>query len=264
VQELVDIHAHVLPEIDDGPSDLEGALAMARAAAQSGIRTLVSTPHLRADFPDVHLRELSQRCQGLRAAIEAECIPLRLVCGAEVSLSWALDASHEELVLASYDQRGTDLLIETPMGTVSGIDQHLFSLRADGFRVTLAHPERSGEFQADGRRLEDLIRQDVLLQVNAGSLLESRRKSGAGQFARRLCSAGLIHALASDGHRAESWRPVSNLREGAEAAAALVGAERAAWMTRDAPAAIVDGAELPEPPEVSPSRRRPRLFGRRS
>jgi protein-tyrosine phosphatase len=264
VEELVDIHAHVLPGIDDGPSNLEGALAMAQAAAESGTRTLVSTPHLRSDFPDVHLHELGERCQGLRAAIEAERIPLRLVCGAEVSLVWALEASHEELVLASYHQRGTDLLIETPLGTVSGIDQHLFRLRADGFRITLAHPERSGEFQTDVRQLEELIHQEVLLQVNAGSLFESRRSSDAGRFARQLCSAGLIHALASDGHRAESWRPVSNLREGAEAAAALVGAERAAWMARDVPAAIVDGTELPQPPEISPSPRRKRLFGRRS
>ena len=65
----VDIHAHVLPGIDDGPSDLEGALAMLRAAAESGTTTIASTPHLRSDYPDVHVNELAQRCQALREEI---------------------------------------------------------------------------------------------------------------------------------------------------------------------------------------------------
>jgi protein-tyrosine phosphatase len=258
---LVDIHTHVLPGIDDGPPDLEGAVAMARAAAAAGTTILAATPHLRSDFPDVYLSELADRCQSLCEAIEAEGIALRIVSGAEASLVWALQASDEELVLASIGQRGTDLLVETPLATVSGIAQHLFRLRAKGFRVTLAHPERSGEFQAEEHLLEALIEQEVLIQVNARSLLDSNRKSDSGRFARSLCSAGRIHVLASDGHRAASNRRVTVLAEGAQAAAALVGAERAAWMARDAPAAIVSGEALPDPPEI---RRRRRLFGRRS
>jgi protein-tyrosine phosphatase len=261
---LVDIHAHLLPGIDDGPEDLDGALAMARAAAAAGTQTVVATPHLRADFPDVHLDEIAQRCHGLRQAIEAEGIPLRLVCGAEVSLIWALEASREQLVLASYGQRGTDLLIETPVTTVAGIDQHLFRLRAQGFRITLAHPERSAEFQADRHQIENLVNQEVLMQVNAKSLLEASRKSESGRFARRLCSAGLVSVLASDGHRADAWRPVTTLREGAHAAAGLVGEQRAAWLTRGVPAAIVEGAELPPAPTIAAGSRRLGLFRRRS
>ncbi len=260
---LVDIHAHVLPGIDDGPADLEGALHMVRAAAGAGVQTLVATPHLRSDFPDVHLDELEQRCRSLSEAVEAEGITLRLVCGAEVSLLWALEASPEELRLASYGQRGTDLLIETPVTSVAGVDQHLFRLRLQGYRVTLAHPERSAEFQSDPSQIQALVEQEVLIQVNAKSLLEDARKSDSGRFARRLCSSGLVHVVASDGHRADAWRPVTALREGAQAAAALVGDERAGWLTHDVPAAIVDGSPLPDPPESPPVPRLKRLFGKR-
>ncbi|HEY3727764.1 MAG TPA: CpsB/CapC family capsule biosynthesis tyrosine phosphatase [Solirubrobacteraceae bacterium] len=259
---LVDIHAHILPELDDGPGDLEEALAMARTAVAAGIGTIVSTPHLRSDFPDVHLHEFADRCQRMRTALQSAAIPLRLVCGAEVSLEWALEASHEELVLASIGQNGTDLLIETPTVTVSGLDMHLFQLHKERFRVTLAHPERSPDLQSDPEHVEDLVRQGVLLQVNAGSLLEVRRKSDRGAFARRLCELGLVHALASDGHRAESWRPVRNLPEGLQVAESLLGCGRAQWMTRAAPQAIVDGTELPDPPAISVLPRR-KLFGRR-
>src|ERR1035438_7069545 len=93
----VDIHAHILPGIDDGPEDLEGSLSMARAPRGPGITTLVATPHLRADFPNVHIHELADRCRALQQAIHREQIPLRIVSGTEVALVWALDADDEEL-----------------------------------------------------------------------------------------------------------------------------------------------------------------------
>ena len=60
--------------------------------------------------------------------------------------------------------------------------------------------------------------------------------------------------IASDGHRAAEWRPVSALAAGVEALSRLVGAERAAWMARDVPGAILDGLALPEPPPAQAPR----------
>jgi len=259
----VDIHAYVLAGIDDGPSELEGALAMLRAAAHSGTATLVCTPHVRPDFPDVDIHELAGRCSELRERIAGEALELDLVCGAELALVWAIDAGPVELALASFGQRGTDLLIETPSTTTAGLDSLLYQLRARGFRITLAHPERSREFQRDPAPLARLVDQGVLLQINADTLLGHERRSDTSRLGVHLCLEGLVHAIASDGHRAESWRPITRLAAAAEAAAALVGPERAQWMTSDAPAAIVSGRELPEPPAISARRRRLRLWARR-
>lgn len=245
---LVDIHTHLLPALDDGPKDLDGALAMARAAAQAGTSTIAATPHLRADFPDVDVAELADRCQSLQEALQREGIPLRVVSGAEASLVWALEAGAEQLALASYDQRGTDLLVETP-SDVTSIEQLLFSLRSRGMRITLAHPERSEAFQRDPRRVERLCEQEVTLQINAAALL-ARRGSPMRRLAEHLCREGLAQVIASDGHRAESWRPVKALPDGVRAAASLVGAPRAEWMAAGAPAAIVAGVALPGGPDI--------------
>ena len=258
----VDLHAHVLPGVDDGPPDREGSLAMLRAAAASGIGTLAATPHLRADFPGVHVDELARRCRDLREACVREDIEIRIVSGAEVSLVWALDATDEQLALATYDQRGSDLLIETPTSNVVGFESLLFQLRAKGLRVTLAHPERSVEFQRDPSRLDELVRQGVLLQVNAEALLGDARRSASHRLGRYLCAHGLVHALGSDGHRAASWRPITYLGDAVAEAVALAGPERARWITQTAPAAIIAGADLPDAPEVRPTRRR-RLLWRR-
>ena len=42
---MIDIHAHILPGMDDGASDWDSALAMAELAVKSGVDTLVATPH---------------------------------------------------------------------------------------------------------------------------------------------------------------------------------------------------------------------------
>ncbi|MBV8942854.1 MAG: hypothetical protein JO240_14090, partial [Solirubrobacterales bacterium] len=125
---IVDIHAHLLPGIDDGPEGLDGAISLARAAASSGIRTLAATPHVRADFPAVHVEELAGRCETMREAIRREGIELEVVSGVELSLSWALEAKPEDLALASYGQLGRDLLVETP-ASVFQLEDLLFELR---------------------------------------------------------------------------------------------------------------------------------------
>jgi protein-tyrosine phosphatase len=202
----------------------------------------------------VHLDELADRCQEVRQALEREGIPVRVIGGAEVSLSWALEASQDELRLASYDQLGADLLIETPSANVIGIDRLLYELRAAGYRITLAHPERNHQFTRHASLLETLLDQGVLLQINAESLLGPSSRSGPRRFARQLCEQGLAHVIASDGHRAARWRPVTELPESFGAASGLVGQARAEWMMSDAPWAIVTGAELPEAPPLEAGR----------
>jgi protein-tyrosine phosphatase len=258
---LIDIHAHPLPGIDDGPETMAESLDMARAAARAGIEAVVATAHLRADFPDVHVEELAERCRQLQEAVDREGIALAVVSGAEVSIDWALEASEEELRLASFGQLGTDLLIETP-DNVSLLDRILVLLTDRGYRVTLAHPERAPAFQRNPERLESLVDQGALLQVNAASLL-GRWRNGPGRLAVQLCRDGLAHALASDGHRAHAWRPITDLPDAVEKLAGAVGSARARWLVIEAPRAICQGAPLSAPPPVSDESPRRGWFGRR-
>lgn len=237
---------------------------MLRAAAASGVATVAATPHLGPHFPRVRVGELADRCGKLRDAAGREGIEIRVVSGAEVSLVWALEASDEELRLATYEQRGTDLLIETPPIAVVGLDRLLYGLRVRGLRITLAHPERSHEFQREPARLEELVREGILLQLDADTLLGDTHRSARRRLGRGLCLKGLVHAVSSDGHRASSWRAITRLAQAAETAAALVGEPRAEWMTVGAPAAVIAGRELPDQPAVVPERRRRWPLRRRS
>jgi protein-tyrosine phosphatase len=255
---VIDLHCHVLPGIDDGPRDAEESIALLTGAARSGVRVVAATPHLRPDHPGVDVAELSERCERLALRLPPG-VDVELVPAAEVDALLAQGASDEVLRLASYGQRGTDLLVETPYGGLPpNFEELLFAITVRGFRILLAHPERSRDLQARPQRLEDLVRRGVLLQITAPALL-ARRRAPARRLAVALIERGLAHVLASDAHSARGPRPPT-LADAVEAASG-VDPRRARWMVEDAPAAILAGEPLPPAPAGPPRgllRRRPR------
>jgi len=246
---VIDLHAHLLPGLDDGPPDEAGALAMAGEAAAAGVRMMAATPHLRADFPAVRPEELADRAARVRERLAAAGVALEVVQGGEVDVLWAQTASDAALRAVSYGGRGHDLLVETPYGELPGMfEDLLFRIRVRGFRLLLAHPERNPSFQADPQRLIRLTEQGVLLQLTAASV-SARGHSRAARLAHRLIADGHAHVIASDMHRAGGTR--ASLRD----ALAAAGSDRARWMVTDAPAAILAGDPLPPAP-APPARRR--------
>lgn len=251
---MIDLHAHILPGIDDGPERLEDSIAFARAAGKAGTHLITATPHLRSDHPDVRPEELRDRCHVLDRALADEDIGVRVVPGAEVDLLWARAASPEELRLATYGQRGTDMLLETPYGPLPQNFGALLAWITDhGIRVLLAHPERNPTFQREPQLVLDLVARGVLVQVTAMSLAGGGKSSRTLRLARWLCEREAAHVIASDAHTAGPWRG-PDLRP-ALSAIESIGAARLEWMVHEVPQAILAGEPLPPAPfGVAPTR----------
>ena len=250
---LVDLHCHVLPGIDDGPPSAEESVAFARGLADDGVRVAAATPHLRDDHPGVVPAELASRCRELSERLAEEEIPLEVVPGGEWDLVRGIEASDEDLRLASYGQRGSDLLVETPYGPLpSTFESLLFELQVKGYRVLLAHPERNPTLREDLDRLADLVQRGALVQVTAQSLVAPPGKSRSARAARKILERDLCHVIASDGHGSSFAR--EPLSAGVAVAGELIG-ERAEWMATEAPAAVLEGRPIPEGPPVRQRRR---------
>lgn len=240
---MIDLHCHVLPGIDDGPEHERDSIMLARAAASGGCQIIAATPHLREDHPAVRPQELAERCRALNEALAAASVAVEVVPGGEVDVLWARSASEEDLRLASFGQRGTDLLLETPYGPLPfGFEQAVAGLRERGYRILLAHPERNPTFQREPARLRRLVHDGVLVQVTAQSLVDTGRRSASHELAIALVEQRLAHVIATDAHRATEFRP-PNLAAGVLAASAIAPA-RATWMVVDAPLAILAGRPL--------------------
>ena len=248
---MIDLHSHVLPGIDDGPPDLAGSVALAEEAARQGVTVLAATPHARDDHPGVDLEALSGLCAEVEAAL-SPAAQIEIVPAAEVDLFWAQQASDRELRLASFGGSGTDLLVETPYGELpDNFEDLLFAVSVRGFRVLLAHPERSMTIQSDLSRLAALVERGVLVQITAPALLAAPR-SRARRCALTLIEQGLAHVLSSDAHSVSGVRPAA-LAEVRDVVAGI-DPERARWMVEDTPAAILAGERLPPPPRVATPR----------
>jgi protein-tyrosine phosphatase len=243
---VIDLHAHVLAGIDDGPAGFEESVALARASQRDGVTTLALTPHLRDDFPAVVPAELQGRRDALADRLAEEGCLLELVTGGELDLAWAQRATTETLRLVSYGQGGTDLLIETPYGELPHhFEDMLDALSGQRFRLLLAHPERNPTLRGDPARLRRLVERGILVQLTAASLTAPRR-SRSRQFALAALDEGMAHVIASDAHSSATVIRAP-LSEGV-AAAATVDPARAEWMVTDAPAAILAGDPLPPAP----------------
>ena len=241
---LVDLHCHILPGIDDGAPNLAAAVELARVARAGGVSTIAATPHIRHDHPGVRPTELADRCAALEERLAEAGLDVRIVPGGEVDLGWSRAASDEQLALVSYGQRGRDLLVETPYGPLPrSFERDLLALRERGYRLLLAHPERSADLRADRDRLVRLVEEGVLVQLTARALLPGDDEPH--RFAAELLTDGIAHVLASDAHGARGPAP-ADLAAGVAAAGELTG-PRARRMASDAPAAILRGAPLPAP-----------------
>lgn len=257
VKRLIDLHAHILPGLDDGPADVQGSLALLGAALADGTSMIAATTHLRSDFPTVNPARIAAARAALDQCREEGAAPEVVIAG-EVDVTWALGADDEQLRLVSYGQRGTDLLIETPHGQLPPyFEEMLFRIALRGYRLLLAHPEISPDFQRRPERLEALVARGVLLQVTASSLLRSSRRSSRGRLARLLIRRRLAHVLASDAHSAGPWR-APNLTAGVMAVS-RIDPLMGPWMAGAAPAAVLSGKPVPPPPNLrrrwSPLRR---------
>lgn len=252
---MIDLHAHVLPGLDDGPEDLAGSLRMLEVAEAAGTRTIAATPHVRSDHPRVVPGEIPERVARLNEAAAREGLSIRVVPGGEVALLEALERSPDDLRSVTLGGNGRDLLVETPWSPLASTFEALLERVAGrGFRVTLAHPEMSRSFQADPERLRRLRDRGILLQVTAASLAEGRAPHG--RLAARALQEGWIDLVASDGHSAD-WRPPA-LTEGLVAARRRLpeAAAELEWLVDAAPGAVLGGEPLPDRPSRAGRRKR--------
>jgi protein-tyrosine phosphatase len=261
--DVIDLHCHILPGVDDGTRDDQEAFALARTAGEAGVTTIVATPHI-DEMYGVDIVELLARVGALNSLLDAARIPVTVVPGGEVTVRRCRDLSDEELTLVSLGGASRWILLESPFTHELGeVTEAVESLLGRGFRPLLAHPERSPAFSVP-EALASLIERGARTQVNAVSLL-----GGLGgnvrASAHRLLDARLVHAVASDSHRVGqrlgAYLSLVDrvLNNDLEVDTALVGA------IRDAPEKILAGIELSAPtPRLRGSRRRPWLTGRRS
>ena len=239
---MLDLHAHILPALDDGPQSPDAALTMARVAVAAGTRALATTSHIDTGF-GLAPADLAAERAALAALLRDAGIELELLAGGEIATA-RLASLDDEALAALRLGGGPYVLLECPLAArAPGIEAMVADLHARGFRVLLAHPERSPAFQREPERLARLVEAGALAQVTTGAFTGDFGEP-AQQTALGMLERGLLHVLASDAHDAVHRPP--DLRVADE----ILGEAQREWMTAAVPAAIVAGEPLPARPRL--------------
>jgi protein-tyrosine phosphatase len=240
---MIDIHSHIMPEIDDGARNLKEALEMAWIAADDGIEYMVATPHmfngLSSNPPP---SEILNRVAALNVTVGKD---LKILPGNEVHISHDIVAQAKNNLVTKINQRNY-MLVEFPQLTIPiGADQLFYKLQLEGVRPILVHPERNGHIQNHPAAIEKFVDQGVLIQVTAMSVT-GEFGPAAKKCAEILLHHKCVHFLATDCHRTTSRPPI--LSKGRDAAAAIIGRAAAKALVETNPRAVING----EPLEVAP------------
>ncbi|MEM8679687.1 MAG: CpsB/CapC family capsule biosynthesis tyrosine phosphatase [Planctomycetota bacterium] len=236
--EFVDIHCHLLPEIDDGASSLAESLAMARMAVDDGITHTVVTPHQLGNFQQNTGPLVRERVQNLQAALDAEGIPLKIHGGGDVRIEEGmLDGIRAGEVMTLAD-RGKHILLELPHELYYPIEGLVADLRQAGIQAILSHPERNQGLLSKPDIVGQLVEAGCLMQVTAGSLVGTFGPR-CQEMSEKLLLSGWVHFLATDAHGMKSRRPM--LARAFERASELVGREIATNLCYHHPKCVVEG-----------------------
>lgn len=167
---IIDIHSHIIAGIDDGPKHLNIALDMIKRAESLGTKDIVATPHFRRGYFETPFNEVKMIANYLKSFVKAEGLNINVHYGQEVYFSERiLDDLDKGLIGTINDSRY--MLLEFPMRKIpkEAVD-YIYELNLKGITPIIAHPERYLDVIKNPERLNELIDEGCLFQLNAGSI----------------------------------------------------------------------------------------------
>jgi len=258
---MIDLHAHILPQLDDGAETLDESIEMCRRSYQDGIRIMVATPHiLEGIYPNrrstilakvQELNEALTKCgvQNSCASTHPRFDALTILPGADVHFSLDMPQLCENGDIVTVNDKGQYLMVEfDSQGIPYHAEEVLFRLMTKGIIPIITHPERNFEIGQRPQRYGEMIRMGCLGQVTAMSLTGGFG-AGVKRIAEKLLKNKLVHIIASDTHSVTDRPPILSLA--VREAEKMVGREEAQKMVTDYPQAILEGKK-PDVPQAIP------------
>ncbi len=244
---MVDIHSHILPEVDDGPKSWDVSIAMCRMAAADGITHQVATPHAndRYAYDREYLKDLLSELQQKTGNSPR----LSLGCDFHLSYDNLKDAfAHPD----RYAIEGTRyLLVEFSNFSIPRNTTDSFLKLGDcGLTPIITHPERNPILRESPQRVVEWAEQGCVVQVT-GSALTGFWGERSRRAAQWLLEHQAVHVLATDAHDTEKRVPV--LSTARAAAAQLCGEGIAEVLVEGNPRAILESQPLPYFPRPTPA-----------
>ncbi len=167
---MIDMHSHILFDIDDGSRSKDMSLAMLQMAVAGGTTHIVATPHVNRRGVVPAWDVIQRKVTALQADAKEAGIPITIHAGAEVEINYeALQFLPEGG--NAYCLAGTRYILceLTNQSEPKQTEELLFELTMRGYRPILAHPERYDRIMEHPETITTGVEKGILVQCNGGS-----------------------------------------------------------------------------------------------
>lgn len=199
MNKMIDIHNHILIDVDDGPKTKEDAIALLKQAKNEGVTEIIATPHHLSPTFDNEYENVQQKLQQLSEMQEVKELGIKLYPGQEIRISDQIlpQLEKNEAIGLNHSKY---LLIEFPSSGVPHYTSRLFyEIQSKGYVPIIAHPERNKEISQNLDVLFELINGGALSQITSASLAGQHGKK-LQKLSLQMIENNLSHFIASDAH----------------------------------------------------------------
>lgn len=197
---MIDIHSHIIPNVDDGARSVEETFNILKEAQEAGFTDVILTSHFLLNYYETNAQELIFWKEKLQEVLKKQGTKINLHSGMEIYITNQMEElleSKKILTLAN----SRYMLIELPLATnVKYFDYVVYYLEAKGIKPIIAHPERYKCVQKDPDIVEEYIEKGCLIQCNYGSIVNLYGRE-AEKTIKTLLKKNQVHFLGSDVHR---------------------------------------------------------------
>ena len=204
---MIDIHCHILPEVDDGSRSLNESIEMAMIAKEQGIKKIVNTSHYHPDFRYKKGEELLKELNDFNNVLKENMIDIEVLIGNEIYYTKDLIKQIDKLDFYTLNNSRYILIEFAPTNFPSDLCNIVYELKEKNYIPVFAHVERYREVQENPDLIYEAIKAGAIIQVNSNSILGKSGKT-IEQVCDTLIKRNMVHVVGSDAHRSKRRTPI--------------------------------------------------------
>ena len=200
---MIDIHTHIIPNVDDGSKNLETSINMIKHEIDIGVKEIICTPHHIYSRYEKSVEEIKAQFKLLKEAVEKENLPIKLYLGQEICYTHREDiiAMLKSGKLLTLNNTNRVLLEFSFTREPENLLEVMYNFNVNGYEVIIAHIERYEWMTYD--KVIALRSEGAKIQINSDTVL-GYTSWKEKRFVKKLLKKGLVDYVASDTH---SFRP---------------------------------------------------------
>ena len=238
---MIDIHNHLMPNIDDGSDSLELSRHLLKEAIEEGITDVLITPHY---MPKGEYRVKRTELIKLFNEFKSACADLKinLYLGNELFIDSKLDEIIESNEISTMNE-SEYVLVEFPFTDYKDdFDEYLYNISLSK-KIIIAHPERYEYVQSDHEFVKRWLDNGYYLQANQTFRSSKTEK----KVVFDLIEKGRLHFIASDAH--SEYRPL-HLKSCYELIERKFSKETAELLMNINPLSVIENKSIKKVPPV--------------